>query len=264
MKAADLYDHIQNKKSFLLVGLDSDINRIPKHLLDYEDPVFEFNKAIIEATKDLCIGYKVNLAFYEGLKGWESLEKTVAYLPKNTFRLADAKRGDIGNTAVQYAKSVFEHFDFDAITLSPYMGRDTVEPFLAYEDKTVILLALTSNKSSADYQRFHNGERHLFEEIIHVSKEWGSDDQIMYVVGATHPEEFELIRKHAPNHFLLVPGIGAQGGDLNAVVHYGKNERCGLLVASSRAIIFAGDGEDFAEKARAAAMKVQQQMAAMI
>jgi len=244
MKVADLYDQIQAKKSFLLVGLDSDINRIPKHLLEKEDPVY--------------------LAFYEGIKGWQSLEKTVAYLPKDTFRLADAKRGDIGNTAVQYAQSIFGTMDFDAITLSPYMGRDTVEPFLAFKDKAVILLALTSNKSSADFQRFHNGERHLYEEIIHVSKEWGTEDQILYVVGATHPEEFAQIRKHAPNHYLLVPGIGAQGGDLNAVVRYGKNDRCGLLVASSRSIIFASSGEDFADKSREAALALQQAMAAVV
>lgn len=266
MKAADLHDQIRAKQSFLLVGLDSDINRLPKHLLDLDDPIFAFNKAIIDATKDLCVGYKINLAFYEalGAKGWESLEKTVAYLPKDSFRLADAKRGDIGNTAAQYAQSIFGHLDFDAITLSPYMGSDSVTPFLAFEDKTVILLALTSNKSSADFQRFHNGERNLYEEIIRVSKTWGSEDQIMYVVGATHPEEFEIIRKHAPNHFLLVPGIGAQGGDLGAVVRYGKNQRCGLLVNSSRGIIFAGDGEDFADKAREAAQTLQQAMAAML
>jgi len=264
MKAADLYDQIKAKKSFLLVGLDSDINRIPKHLLETDDPVFEFNKAIIDATKDLCIGYKPNIAFYEGSKGWASLEKTMAYIPQEHYKVADAKRGDIGNTAEQYARSIFEHLNFDAITLSPYMGVDTVKPFLKFKDKTVILLALTSNSSSADFQRFHNGERHLFEEIIHVSKEWGSEDQIMYVVGATHPEEFEIIRKHAPNHFLLVPGIGAQGGDLNAVVQYGKNNRCGLLVNSSRGIIFAGDGEDFAEKARESALSLQQAMAPLV
>jgi len=266
MRAADLFSNIQHKKSFLSVGLDSDVTRIPEHLHNTDDPVFEFNKQIIDHTKDLCVAYKLNLAFYEtqGSKGWESLEKTMDYLPDGCFKIADAKRGDIGNTAKQYAQSVFGHLGFDAVTLSPYMGRDTVDPFLEFEGKTVILLALTSNKSSGDFQRFQSEGRNLYEEIIRVSSEWGNEDQIQYVVGATHPEEFQVIRKWAPNHFLLVPGVGAQGGDLSAVVAHGMNDRCGLLVNSSRGIIFAGSDENFGEAARKAAQELQSEMSTFL
>lgn len=266
MIASQLYKSIQKKQSFLSVGLDTDIQRLPKHLLEFEDPIFEFNKSIIDATSDLCVAYKPNLAFYEsrGAKGWESLRRTMEYMPDDVFKIADAKRGDIGNTAQQYARAIFKELKFDAVTLSPYMGEDTVRPFLEYEDKTVILLALTSNESSQDFQRFSNGEHQLFEKVLQTSKNWGSTDQIMYVVGATHPEEFALIRKHVPEHFLLVPGIGAQGGDLSGVCKHGLNDRCGLIVNSSRGIIFASPNEDYPAAARIKAQELQAQMQALL
>ena len=263
MNRKDLLEQILQKKSFLSVGLDSDINKIPTHLLQYDDPVFEFNKAIIDATSDLCVCYKPNLAFYEALgsKGWQSLEKTMAYLPEEIFTIADAKRGDIGNTSKLYAKAFFEQMNFDAVTVAPYMGEDSVKPFLEFEDKWVILLALTSNKGSQNFQ-FTTQEYNqpLYEKVMRTAQQWADPDRLMFVVGATHPEKFEEIRAIAPDYFLLVPGVGAQGGDLQKISQYGINDMIGLLVNSSRGIIFAGQGEDFAEQARNSALKLQQQM----
>jgi orotidine-5'-phosphate decarboxylase len=259
---------ILSKQSFLCIGLDSDLNKIPKHLLGFDDPVFEFNKRIIDATHDLCVAYKPNIAFYEahGAKGWESLQKTLDYIPESHFTIADAKRGDIGNTSRLYAKAFFETLNFDAVTVAPYMGIDSVSPFLEFENKTVILLALTSNKGSQDFQLTQQGNTKmpLYEKVMRTAQDWGNLDNLMFVVGATHPEKFEEIRQIVPNHFLLVPGIGAQGGDLEGVSKYGLNDHCGLLVNSSRGIIYAGEGEDFAEKSRAAALKVQLQMAQVL
>ncbi len=268
MNRKELFQQILSRQSFLCIGLDSDLNKIPKHLLGFEDPIFEFNKRIIDATQDLCVAYKPNIAFYEalGAKGWESLQKTLDYIPKTHFTIADAKRGDIGNTSRLYAKAFFETLNFDAVTVAPYMGIDSVSPFLEFENKTVILLALTSNKGSNDFQFEKQGDSGmpLYEKVMRKAQEWGNLDNLMFVVGATHPEKFEEIRQIAPNHFLLVPGIGAQGGDLQGVSKYGLNDHCGLLVNSSRGIIFAGTGEDFAEKARIAALNVQQQMAQIL
>ena len=267
MNRETLFQQILSKQSFLCVGLDSDINRIPSHLHQFEDPVFEFNKRIIDATQDLCIAYKPNIAFYEalGAKGWESLRKTLEYIPESHFTIADAKRGDIGNTSRLYAKAFFETLNFDSVTVAPYMGIDSVSPFLEFENKTVILLALTSNKGSNDFQfALQDDEMPLYEKVMRKAQEWGNSDNLMFVIGATHPEKFEEIRKIAPNHFFLVPGIGAQGGDLEGVAKYSLNDHCGLIVNSSRGIIFAGEGEDFAEKAREAAVKVQKQMAEIL
>ncbi|MCB9265328.1 MAG: orotidine-5'-phosphate decarboxylase [Lewinellaceae bacterium] len=267
MTRQELHQQIRSKGSYLCVGLDADFDRIPRHLLKYDDPVYEFNRQIIHATKDLCVAYKPNLAFYEaqGPKGWASLQKTLAHIPKEHFTIADAKRGDIGNTSRLYARAFFETLDFDAVTVAPYMGEDSVTPFLGFDGKWVILLALTSNRGSRDFQmdKQENG-RPLYEKVMRRAQEWGSADQLMFVVGATHPEQFEEVRRIAPEHFLLVPGIGAQGGDLQSVSRCGFNDHCGLLVNSSRGIIFAGDGEDFAEKARGAAMKVQKEMAELL
>ena len=263
MTRLELHRQILEKESYLCVGLDADISKIPNHLLQSEDPIFEFNKQIIDATKDLCVAYKPNLAFYEALgsKGWQSLEKTLAYIPSEHFTIADAKRGDIGNTSRLYAKAFFETYNFDAITVAPYMGIDSVAPFLEFTDKWVILLALTSNKGSQDFQfTMQDATMPLYEKVMRRAQEWGSLENLMYVVGATHPEKFAEIRAIAPDHFLLVPGIGAQGGSLEGVSNFGLNDLTGLLVNSSRGIIFAGDGENFAEAARAAASKVQQQM----
>ncbi len=268
MNRKELFQQILFKQSFLCIGLDSDLNKIPKHLLDLDDPVFEFNKRIIDATQDLCVAYKPNIAFYEalGAKGWESLQKTLEYIPKSHFTIADAKRGDIGNTSRLYAKAFFETLNFDAVTVAPYMGIDSVSPFLEFENKTVILLALTSNKGSNDFQFSLQGDTGmpLYEKVMRTAQVWGNLDNLMFVVGATHPEKFEEIREIAPDHFLLVPGIGAQGGDLEGVSKYGLNDHCGLLVNSSRGIIFAGEGEDFGEKSRIAALAVQQQMAQIL
>lgn len=267
MTRNDIFAQIQQKKSYLCVGLDTDINRIPKHLLPLEDPVFEFNKQIIDATKDLCVAYKPNLAFYEamGPAGWESLARTLEYIPKTHFTIADAKRGDIGNTSGLYARAFFDTLDFDAVTVAPYMGADSVKPFLEFPGKWVILLALTSNKGSADFQLTaqENGQP-LYEKVMRRAIAWGSPEQLMFVIGATHPQKFEEIRRIAPEHFLLVPGVGAQGGDLEGLSHYGKNELVGLLVNSSRGIIYAGSEADFAEQARQAALKVQMQMSALL
>ena len=267
MQKIDLIQQIKAKKSFLCIGLDTDLSKIPAHLLQQEDPIFAFNKAIIDATADLCVAYKPNLAFYEsmGAAGWESLRKTMDYIPAHCFTIADAKRGDIGNTSAMYAKTFFEPsaagFNFDSVTVAPYMGSDSVTPFLAYSNKWVILLALTSNDGAKDFQfdSFENGEK-VFERVLLKSSQWGSDENMMYVVGATRGEAFAAIRKLVPDHFLLVPGVGAQGGSLAEVCKYGLNKECGLLVNSSRAIIYASNTIDFAEKAREAALALQQEM----
>jgi orotidine-5'-phosphate decarboxylase len=259
-----LFQQIQHKKSYLCVGLDTDIARIPKHLLKEDDPIFAFNKQIIDATVDFAVAYKPNLAFYEqlGARGWESLAKTIDYLPTEIFTIADAKRGDIGNTSNMYAKAFFEELNFDAITLAPYMGLDSVQPYLAYEGKWSIILALTSNASSRDFEQLllQDGRR-VYEAVLETSRDWGSADQIMYVVGATKAEELGKIRRLVPEHFFLVPGVGAQGGSLEEVSRNGMNEHCGLLVNSSRGIIYASEDEDFADKAREQASIIQQEMA---
>lgn len=267
MTRKELIASIQRKRSFLCVGLDTDLKKVPAHLLQEEDPVFAFNKAIIDATAPYCVAYKPNLAFYEsmGVKGWIAFEKTVAYLRENypdQFIIADAKRGDIGNTSAMYARTFFEEMDLDAVTVAPYMGEDSVTPFLGYEGKWVILLALTSNKGSHDFQLTEDaqGEK-LFEKVLRKSQEWAGNDQMMYVVGATQGKAFEDIRRIAPNHFLLVPGIGAQGGSLEEVCKYGMTSECGLIVNSSRAIIYADATERFAQVAGEKAREVQTQMA---
>lgn len=266
MNRSELVNQIKTKRSFLCVGLDTDLKKMPEHLLKEEDPIFAFNKAIIDATADYCVSYKPNLAFYEafGVKGLISFEKTIKYLKDNYpnhFIVADAKRGDIGNTSAMYARTFFDEYDVDSLTVAPYMGEDSVTPFLGYEGKWVILLALTSNKGSHDFQltEDNNGER-LFEKVLRTSQNWGNADNIMYVVGATQGRMFEDIRKIVPNHFLLVPGVGAQGGSLEEVCKYGMNKDCGLLVNSSRGIIYASKGEDFAEQAAKNAKELQQQM----
>ncbi|TDO22744.1 orotidine-5'-phosphate decarboxylase [Pedobacter duraquae] len=266
MNKRELFAQIQEKKSFLCVGLDPVMENIPKHLLKYEDPILEFNKQLIDATKDLCVAYKPNTAFYEsmGWKGWRTLTETWKYIPENIFTIADAKRGDIGNTSAMYAETFFNRekseMGFDAVTVAPYMGEDSVGPFLNYKDKWVILLALTSNSGHKDFQVLETGGQKLYETVINTSSGWATADQLMYVVGATRAEEFKQVRKLAPDHFLLVPGVGAQGGSLADVCEYGLNDSCGLLVNSSRGIIYAGKGEDFAERAREEALKLQQEM----
>ena len=265
MSYDQLFEQIKKKRSFLCVGLDSDIAKIPSHLLEEEDPVFAFNKAIVDATAEVAIAYKPNIAFYEcrGVEGWRSLEKTVAYIKENypeIFTIADAKRGDIGNTSQMYAKAFLETLDFDAITVAPYMGEDSVTPFLQYEGKWVVLLALTSNKGAFDFQFFaENGEK-LYERVLKKSQEWGNDRNMMYVVGATKADMLEGIRKIVPEHFLLVPGVGAQGGSLEEVARYGMNNHCGLIVNSSRGIIFADKTENFARRAGEEARKLQADM----
>ena len=267
MTRTELIDQIKLKQSFLCVGLDTDLDRIPKHLLDYEDPIFEFNKVIIDATKDYCVAYKPNIAFYEchGSRGWESLKKTIDYIPDNIFTIADAKRGDIGNTSRYYAKTFFEHMNFDSVTVAPYMGEDSVSPFLEFDGKWVILLALTSNKGALDFQFTTdiNGEK-LFEKVLKKSAAWGNSSQLMYVVGATRSEAIGEVRAMSPDYFFLVPGVGAQGGSLEDVATYGWNDSCGILVNSSRGIIYAGNEEDFADKARLAALDLQSQMAKIL
>ena len=265
MTTQQLIDQIQQKKSFLCVGLDVDLNKIPKHLLDLEDPIFEFNKAIIDATHDLAVAYKPNIAFYEanGLIGWMSLQKTIHYINENypeIFTIADAKRGDIGNTSSMYAKAFFEDLNFDSVTVAPYMGKDSVEPFLAFENKHTIMLALTSNEGAFDFQTLKVDGKELYKHVLETSKTWKNSENLMYVVGATKAEYFTEIRKIVPDSFLLVPGVGAQGGSLSDVCKYGMNENIGLLINSSRAIIYASNGIDFLEKARAEALKMQQEM----
>ncbi|MCF8454073.1 MAG: orotidine-5'-phosphate decarboxylase [Pedobacter sp.] len=266
MNREQLIEQIKIKKSFLCVGLDTDITLIPRFLLDYEDPVLEFNKRIIDATHDLCVAYKPNSAFYEsrGIAGWKSLIKTSKHIPSTCLGIIDAKRGDIGNTSSMYAKAFFDPassgMNFDAITIAPYMGSDSVKPFLAFQDKWVILLALTSNEGGKDFQFIETGNGRLFENVIQRANTWAGNDRLMYVVGATRGEEFLNIRKYAPDHFLLVPGVGAQGGSLQEVCKYGLSKSCGLLVNSSRSIIYASSGEDFAERAREEAKKLQSEM----
>lgn len=264
MTRQELISIIRNKRSFLCIGLDTDLEKIPPHLLEKEDPIFEFNKAIIDATHDLSAAYKPNIAFYEayGTQGWQSLEKTIAYLKeKDVFTIADAKRGDIGNTSGRYAKAFLEVLNFDGITVAPYMGEDSVSPFLAIDGKWILLLALTSNKGTDDFQMIKTGNgKHVYERVLGISQQWGTDENIMYVVGATKAEMISGIRKIVPNHFLLVPGVGAQGGSLEEVATHGLNKDCGLLVNSSRGIIYAGKGIDFAEQARSEALKLQQEM----
>ena len=267
MTKKELINQIKKKKSFLCIGLDTDIKKIPTHLLELEDPIFEFNKQIIDATKEFCVAYKPNIAFYEsmGVSGWNSLQKTLDYIPTNIFTIADAKRGDIGNTSSMYAKAFFENMNFDSVTVAPYMGADSVTPFLKFKDKWAIVLALTSNKGGLDFQKIEdkNGKQ-LFEQVLETSKQWGSDENMMYVVGATRAEDLLEIRAIVPNHFLLVPGVGAQGGSLKDVAKYGLNSDCGLLVNSSRGIIYAGNDVDFAEKAKVEAKKLQQEMAVIL
>jgi orotidine-5'-phosphate decarboxylase len=262
MTRAELFREIEKKGSFLCVGLDTDLTKIPHHLRHLEDPVFEFNRQIIDATHEHCIAYKPNIAFYEALGpgGWKSLRKTIDYIPDGLFTIADAKRGDIGNTASMYAKAFFEQMHFDSITVSPYMGEDSVTPFLL-KDKWAILLALTSNKGSGDFQLIPSAStgRPLYEQVIMKSQEWGSPDQLMYVVGATQGERIAAIRELAPEHFFLIPGIGAQGGDLE-VVAKGMNKQCGLIVNSARSIIYASDGADFALRAGEEARKIRNDM----
>jgi orotidine-5'-phosphate decarboxylase len=266
MTKQQLFEQIQKKRSFLCVGLDSSLDKIPQHLLKYENPILEFNKQIIDATKDLCVAYKPNTAFYEcyGKRGWETLIETWKYIPQDVFSIADAKRGDIGNTSAMYAQTFFNaassEMSFDSVTVAPYMGSDSVTPFLTFKHKWVILLALTSNSGHADFQLQEIGADRLFERVIKISQTWATDEQMMYVVGATRGAAFGDVRKLAPDHFLLVPGVGAQGGDLSEVCKYGLNSQCGLLINSSRGIIYASQGEDFAEKAREEALKLQQEM----
>ncbi|MBP6386084.1 MAG: orotidine-5'-phosphate decarboxylase [Pseudarcicella sp.] len=278
MTKQELFKQITSKQSFLCIGLDTDLQKIPTHLLKTSDPVFEFNKQIIDATHHLAVSYKPNIAFYEamGAKGWESLQKTLEYIPKECFTIADAKRGDIGNTSGLYARAFFDKnasgLDFDSVTVAPYMGKDSVIPFLDFPQKWVILLALTSNDGSNDFQQLtikgsqENGmqDEELFERVIQKSQEWGTDNQLMYVVGATKAEMLTRIRLLAPEHFLLVPGVGAQGGSLQEVAKYGMNSHCGLLVNSSRGIIYASNDDYFAQNAQKEAQKIQTEMAILI
>jgi orotidine-5'-phosphate decarboxylase len=267
MNRQELFSLIQQKESFLCVGLDPSLDKIPSHLKKEQDPLFAFNRAIIDSTVDYTVAYKPNVAFYEalGAKGWESLEKTLAYIPDDIFTIADAKRGDIGNTSTLYAKAFFENLSADAVTVAPYMGKDSVAPFLAFKDKWVILLALTSNEGSQDFQLFENADgKELFKEVLQKSQHWGSLDNLMYVVGATRGEKILEVRTIVPNHFLLVPGVGAQGGNLEEVAKYGMNKSCGLLVNSSRGIIYASSGRDFADAASNEAKKLQMDMSQLL
>jgi orotidine-5'-phosphate decarboxylase len=271
MNRSDLISLIAKKRSFLCIGLDTDLSKIPQHLLKSEDPAFEFNKQIIDATHDLAVAYKPNLAFYEcnGVMGWQSLARTIQYLKNfDVFTIADAKRGDIGNTSTQYAKAFFDPqqsgLDFDAVTVAPYMGEDSVKPFLEFPGKWVVLLVLTSNKGAEDFQFFSSEGKKLFKQVLTQSKSWGSEENMMYVVGATKAEMLTTIRKIVPDHFLLVPGVGAQGGSLQEVAKYGLTKDCGLLVNSSRNIIYASKEDDFARKAREEAQKVQEEMGLLL
>jgi len=263
MTRQQLVDQVFHKRSYLCVGLDTDITKIPKHLLSYSDPVFEFNKQIIDATKDFCVAYKINTAFYEamGVKGWETMEKTVHYIGKDHFKIADAKRGDIGNTSSQYAKAFFETIPFDAITVAPYMGEDSVKPFLEFKDKWAIVLGLTSNTGAKDFELQKTGDGLLYEEVLKKTSQWGTTENLMFVVGATRADEFTNIRKISPNHFYLVPGVGAQEGSLKEISEKAMIKDCGLLVNASRAIIYASGKADFAEKAGVIAKNYQREMA---
>ena len=273
MTRKELTEQIRLKKSYLCVGLDTDLSKIPAHLQSRPDAVFEFNKAIIDATKDLCVAYKINTAFYEamGLKGWEAMEKTVRYIPNEHFTIADAKRGDIGNTSSQYAKAFFETLPFDSITVAPYMGEDSVKPFLQFENKWAIVLGLTSNEGSKDFEQLlfsevnkNDSAELLYQTVLKKVSQWGTPGNLMFVVGATKAEELAIIRKIIPDHFILVPGVGFQGGSLADVSKHGLNKDCGLLVNASRAIIYAGKKENFAEEARAIAQQYQAEMAAYL
>ena len=269
MTTEELIEQIQLKKSFLAIGLDVDLNKIPSHLLETEDPIFEFNKAIIDATHHLCVSYKPNTAFYEayGLKGWKALEKTINYLNQNypeIFTIADAKRGDIGNTSTMYAKAFLEDLAFDSVTVAPYMGKDSVEPFLAFKNKHTILLALTSNQGAFDFQTQLIEGKEVYKHVLETSKTWENSENLMYVVGATKAEFLTDIRSIIPNSFLLVPGVGAQGGSLQEVCKYGMTENVGLLINSSRGIIYASNGTDFAEAAAKNAKVLQQEMEAIL
>lgn len=270
MTKQELVNQIKSKQSFLCVGLDTDITKIPAHLQSHPNALFEFNKAIIDATQDLCVAYKINTAFYEamGLKGWEAMEQTVNYIPKNIFTIADAKRGDIGNTSTQYAKAFFQTLPFDSITVAPYMGEDSVKPFLAFENKWAIVLGLTSNEGSKDFEQLQftgsGNTEYLYETVLKKVSSWGTPSNLMFVVGATKAEELGEIRKIIPDHFLLVPGVGAQGGSLADVSKYGLNKDCGLLVNASRAIIYASKKEDFAGEARAIAQQYQAEMSGFL
>ncbi|HLT54126.1 MAG TPA: orotidine-5'-phosphate decarboxylase [Flavobacteriaceae bacterium] len=269
MTAQQLFNQIQKKQSFLCIGLDVDLNKIPQHLLQEEDPIFSFNKAIIDATHHLAVAYKPNTAFYEayGLKGWQALEKTIAYINKNhpeIFTIADAKRGDIGNTSRMYAKAFLEDLEFDSVTVAPYMGKDSVEPFLEFENKFAIMLALTSNVGAFDFQVKKVEDMELYKQVLETSKTWQHADRLMYVVGATKAEYLTEIRKLVPDSFLLVPGVGAQGGSLQEVCKYGMNSKVGLLINSSRGVIYASNNEDFAEKAQQEAQKLQAEMAEIL
>ena len=267
MTRKELIAQINKKQSFLCVGLDTDINKIPKHLLDFADPVLEFNKRIIDATKDYCVAYKPNIAFYEsrGVKGWETLRATLEYIPNDIFTIADAKRGDIGNTANMYAKTFFETYNFDSVTIAPYMGEDSITPFLSHVGKWGIVLGLTSNKGAFDFQfsELRSGEL-LYEKVLRTTSSWGSDENLMFVVGATKAKSLGNIRKIIPNHFLLVPGVGAQGGSLAEVCKYGLNSDCGLLINSSRGILYANSSADFAESSAKAAKEIQQEMSEIL
>lgn len=262
MTRVQLIDQILRKKSYLCVGLDTDITRIPSHLLNDPDPVFAFNKAIIDATKDHCVSYKINTAFYEalGVKGWAAMEKTVHYIGPEHFKIADAKRGDIGNTSDQYARAFFKTMPFDAVTVAPYMGEDSVRPFLKHEDKWAIVLGLTSNKGAADFELQPAGDGMLYEKVLKTVSGWGSPDKLMFVIGATQPDSFVNIRKLVPDHFFLVPGVGAQGGSLKEISEKAMNKDAGILVNSSRAIIYASGKEDFAERAGDEAAMIQDEM----
>jgi orotidine-5'-phosphate decarboxylase len=268
MNRAQLFQQIESKNSYLCVGLDTDLEKIPSHLLSEKDPVFEFNKQIIDATHKYAVAYKPNLAFYEalGAKGWESLQKTLEYIPTDIFTIADAKRGDIGNTSSLYAKAFFEQLNFDSITVAPYMGEDSVKPFLTFTNKWVILLVHTSNQGASDFQLIESktSGHKLYEEVLLRAQTWGNPDQLMFVVGATQSDKIAAIRKLAPDHFFLVPGVGAQGGDLELVSKYGLNRQCGLLVNSARAIIYASSGKDFAIAAEKEAQKTQQEMKVLL
>jgi len=263
MNRNELIHQIRNKKSYLCIGLDTDISKLPAHILRTEDPVFEFNKQIIDATQDLCVSYKLNTAFYEayGVTGWQSLEKTLHYIPKDCFTIADAKRGDIGNTSTQYARAFFETMSFDSITVAPYMGKDSVKPFLEFENKWAIVLGLTSNEGAFDFQTLSVGSEKLFETVLKKVSEWGTENNLMFVIGATKAEQLTQIRKIIPDHFLLVPGVGTQGGSLADVSKHGMNADVGLLVNVSRQVIYAGKEKDFAQKAREEALKLQKEMA---
>lgn len=266
MKRSELIDQIKEKKSFLCVGLDTDINKIPQHLQGEANPVLAFNKAIIDATKSHCVSYKINTAFYEadGVKGWETMQQTLDYIPSGIFTIADAKRGDIGNTSDMYARAFFSNMNFDSVTLAPYMGKDSLQPFFSYKDKWGIVLALTSNPGSADFEQQELNGKKLYQRVISTFSDMAGDEQLMFVVGATKPQELGEIRKQVPGYFFLVPGVGAQGGSLEEVAQHGMNSDCGLLINASRSIIYAGNGVDFAEKAAEEAKKMAHEMAALL